>query len=295
MQYTKHKLLEIKTSKLVDSIFVWNYKTNFIWKWIEFVSYKEYDSNDDFKNIDFIKSENEWKILVKVYQEERELSVYFIIELNETFVDSWLSFDKIDIVYEILYLMWLSAIKSWDKVWMYVFDWLNQDFNISKKWKSNFINIVNNIENYLNYYNKKEWYFDFIKNIVSKQKRIDKRRWLNYFNTLKIKNSLVFYLTDNLDFDLKELKILCSKNDLILCNIFNSIENNLNWKWILWVNKTDENIYIDLDNEKKVEKYIELRNEKINFLRNFIYRNWWKYLFFDENVNIYREFFRLFK
>ena len=55
MLKTKHKALELKTKTLVDSLFIWNYKTKLKWKWIEFADYKEYDYWDDVKNIDFIK------------------------------------------------------------------------------------------------------------------------------------------------------------------------------------------------------------------------------------------------
>ncbi len=312
MLKNKHKLLELKTSSLVDSLFIWNYKTNKNWRWIEFSTYKEYDFSDNVKNIDFVKSDKEWKILVKLYEEERELSIYFIVDINETFSNSWLWFDKKDIVFEILYLIWLSGIKSGDKIWAFIFDENNYKINIAKKWKQNFVNIVNIVDNFIENKNINKWIFNnIISNILDKYYMVEKKiksknklenlninnikKWINYFNSLKIKNSLVFYITDTLNIDSKELKILCVKNDLVFCNIFNSFENDLNWFWISWFNEWNQNLFLDLDNKKKINEYIDLRIWKINDLKKFILKNWWKYILLDETKNIYKEFYNIFK
>ncbi len=276
----KHKLLELKTKALVDSLFIWNYKTNKKWRWIEFVDYTEYDYSQDVKNIDFLKSEKEWKTLVKLYEEERDLSVYFVINLNETFYSDLFGNKKIDLVYEIVYLIWLSAVKAWDKVWAYIFDWYNKKIDFAKKWKQNFINIVNDLNN-----------FKINTNFISNEKI----GWLSYFNSLKINNSLVFYLTDKLEIDNKNFKILSLKNDLIVCNVFNSFENDLNNKWLVWFNKNDNNLFLDLDNKKKISEYKKLRENKIHDLKRKTIKNGWKYVLLDENKTIYKELSKLFK
>jgi hypothetical protein len=53
---------------------------------------------------------------------------------------------------------------------------------------------------------------------------------LKHFNSLKIKNNLVFLFTSDLEIDDKQLKIAALKNDLIICNIFHSFENSLEGK-----------------------------------------------------------------
>jgi len=277
----KFKLLELKTRALVDSLFVWNYKTKIKWKGIEFVDYKEYDFSDDVKNIDFLRSEKEWKTLVKLFEEERDLSIYFIIDLNNTFFTELLDVKKIDILYELVFLIWFSAIKQWDKVWAYIFDSENKKLNLAKKWKQNFINIISDIEKFSQNISKNDIWWNSKK--------------LKYFNSLKIKNSLVFLISDNLDIDNKQLKILWIKNDLIVCNIFNSFENDLNSKWLMWFNKWENNIILDLDNKKKVLEYIELRKEKIKIFKRKVIKNGWKYVLLDETKNTYKEFSKLFR
>lgn len=292
----KHKLLELKTSKLVDSLFIWNYKTKHKWRGIEFVDYKEYWPEDNVKNIDFIRSANEWKTLVKLYEEERELSVYFILDLNENISSENIYNNKMDIFYELYYLIWLSAIKQWDKVGAFIFNESLKKLHYAKKWKQNFINIIKDIEliwsnNFANSF------FSNIKTLFSRNKKTNSmiNSWLNYFNSLKIKNSLVFYFTDKLDIEKKQLEILSLKNDFIFCNIFNSFENNLEWKWISWLSNWNESLFIDLDNIEKKEKYIKLRKEKINNFKKTIRKTGSMYLLLDETKNVYKEIYKLFQ
>jgi hypothetical protein len=50
---------------------------------------------------------------------------------------------------------------------------------------------------------------------------------------LKIKNSLVFLFTSELDIDEKILKIAALKNDLVICNVFHSFENSLDSNYMV--------------------------------------------------------------
>lgn len=286
----KHKLLEIKTKALVDSLFVWNYKTKYKWKWIEFVDFKEYNFWDDIKNIDFIRSAQEWKTLVKLFEEERELSIYFLIDIKSNFFQEIFWVKKIDLIYEIIYLLWFSALKQWDKIWALVWNSENKKFFHSKKWKQNFINIINFIE----WFKKQNTFLDFIKNKFSKNIN-SQNTLLKYFNSLKVKNSLVFYFSDNLDIDEKDLKTLSIKNELIFIPIFSSFENNLSKNWVLWINNWKDSLFIDLSNKEKKDKYLKLRNEKLLSIKKKIRKNSWKFLIIDETKNIYLEIFNLFK
>ena len=146
----KQKILEIKTNKLVDSLFVGNFKTHFKWNWLEFADFREYNYWDDIKNIDWLTSEKEWKTLIRLYEEERELSIYFIIDTDENFDFEFDWKSKFDIIEELIYLIWFSSIKWGDKLGLFIYNSSKKDFLIARKWKSNFINIVNKSREYIN-------------------------------------------------------------------------------------------------------------------------------------------------
>lgn len=286
-----NKTLELKTKKIVDSLYVWNYKTNFKWNWLEFIDFREYDFWDNVKNIDFLKSEITNKTLVRVYEEKRDLSVYFVIDLSDSFFEKYFSEkSKFDILLECFYFVWLSAIKSGDN-FGWVLNYKKNKIFPAKKWKQNFVNIIKYLENINLEINKKNNFISELKNLFNKKENNFTNN-LSYFNKLHIKNSLVFFFTDKIDFDLKDLKIISNKNDLVFCNIFNSFENNLDWKGFIWVN--DSSLKIDLNDKEKIEKYKNLREEKILNLKKNLNKYKAKYLWLDETKNIQKEFYKLF-
>jgi hypothetical protein len=66
------------------------------------------------------------------------------------------------------------------------------------------------------------------KNNINKIKDFNINKLFSFFNSLPIKNSLVFLLTDKIEeIDDKYLKIQSIKNDFIYINIFDNFENNL--------------------------------------------------------------------
>jgi tRNA pseudouridine-54 N-methylase len=56
----------------------------------------------------------------------------------------------------------------------------------------------------------------------------DLEKSFDKIKTKRIKNNLVFILTDKTEFDLKKIKFLNQNNDIILINIFDKFENELN-------------------------------------------------------------------
>ena len=306
----KQKLLEIKTNKLVDSLFVWNFKTNFKWNWIEFIDFREYNYWDDIKNIDWLVSEREWRTYIRLYEEERELSVYFIIDSDENFdfkypsKETLLQYDnksKYDIIEELLYLVWLSTIKWCDRLGLFIYNSDKKDFIYAKKWKLNLLNIINKSKEYIfskrskHIFHPKNKLFSFFRKKWELLKKYKKDNTLETFNSLKIKKSLVFLLTTKTDIDDTNLKVLALKNDLIVCNIFHSFENTLYWEWIKWFNNIDKSLHIDISNDSKRQEYIKFRKEKIKNFKRKILKLWWKYLYIDEKSNIYKDLFKLMK
>ena len=284
----KHKLFDIKIKTLVKSLFIWNYKTNKKWSWIEFSDYKEFNYGDEYKNIDFIKSSIEWKTLVKTFHEERELSAYFVIDLDETFFNSSDSIKKIDTLTNALNIFWNNIIKQWNKLWYFI-NYKNKTYFLSaKKWINSLIQLINVLNNIY----KENNIFYKIKNIFIKN-NTKKINTLNYFNSLKINKSLVFYFTNKTEIEAKTIKLLSVKNDFIFCNIFNSFENNLNGEKIVWLSNKSKSTYIDLNNKKLVEEYKNLRKNKINKLKILINKFSGRYLLIDENTDIYKELFLL--
>lgn len=274
------KKLNLKINRLVDSLFVWNYKTAFKWRWLEFSDYRLYDENDDAKYIDFLASAREWKLLIKRFEEERELTVFFLLDLSET-MNFWEEKTKIDTLIETFYILSFSANKNNDKIWAIIFNENGFEFIKPWKWIKNIHKILEIIQ----------------KNNIKKIADFEVNKLITIFNNLPIKNSLVFLLTDKIwEIEDKNLKISSLKNDFIYINIFDFIENNLiEDDWIFRFKDKFKTFFINLRDKQKVLKYRELRKTKIkNFakkLNNFKI----SYLHLDNKTNIFSKLLVFFK
>ncbi len=81
------KKLEVVTKELVSSSFVGNYKSAFKGRGLEFEGYREYSPTDDASLIDWKASvRSGGKLLVKEFVEERNLTVYFLVDASDSMV-----------------------------------------------------------------------------------------------------------------------------------------------------------------------------------------------------------------
>ena len=275
------KKLHLKINRLVDSLFVWNYKTAFKWRGIEFADYRAYDENDDAKFIDFLASFKEQKLLIKRFEEQRELSVYFLIDTWKSMQFWYKNTKKIDTLIETFYTLSLAWIKSNDMIWWLLFNDDSFEFIKAKKWIKHILNIVSKIK----------------KNDFKKVDNFDINTSLKYFNNLPIRNSLVFLLTDKIDGFLdKNLKILWIKNDVVYINIFDYFENNLeDTDWIVRLKDKFKTFFINLNDKQKVLEYKKLREKKLKFFKYKLKSFNLSYLLIDNSMNVLSKLLYFFK
>ncbi len=275
------KKLHFKINRLVNSLFVWNYKTAFKWRGIEFADYRVYDENDDAKFIDFLASFKEQKLLIKRFEEQRELSVYFLIDTWASMQFWYKDIKKIDTLIETFYTLSLAWIKSNDMIWWLLFNDNSFEFIKAKKWIKHILNIVSKIK----------------KNDFKKVDNFDINTPLKYFNNLPIRNSLVFLLTDKIDSFLdKNLKILWIKNDVVYINIFDYFENNLEDNYgIVRLKDKIKTFFINLNDKQKVLEYKKLREKKLKFFSHKLKSFNLSYLLIDNSMNILSKLLYFFK
>ncbi len=274
------KKLNLKINRLVDSLFVGNYKTAFKWRWLEFSDYRLYDENDDAKYIDFLASAREGKLLIKRFEEERELTVFFLLDLSET-MNFWEDKRKIETLIETFYILAFSANKNNDKIWSIIFNDNWYELIKPGKWIKNIHKILEIIE----------------KNNIKKIPDFWVNKLITIFNNLPIKNSLVFLLTDKIwEIEDKNLKISSLKNDFVYINIFDFIENNLlEDGWIFRFKDKFKTFFINLRDKQKISKYRELRKNKIKDFAKKLNNLKISYLFLDNKTNIFSKLLVFFK
>ncbi|MDR3111696.1 MAG: DUF58 domain-containing protein [Elusimicrobiota bacterium] len=139
------KQLEIKSSKIVNEIFAGQYKSVFKGQGMEFAEVREYQIGDDFRNIDRNVTARHGKPFIKLFCEERELTVIFIIDvsLSQNFGSS----DKLksEISAEIAALLAFSSLKNNDRVGMLTFTDKVEKVFPPCKGKNNILRIINEV------------------------------------------------------------------------------------------------------------------------------------------------------
>ena len=195
----KVRYIEIKTRGLVNQIFSGEYHSVFKGRGIEFSEVREYQYGDDIRTIDWNVSARLNHPYVKVFEEERELTVMLVVDLSRSGGFGSATQLKNEIATEICAVLAFSAIKNNDKVGLLLFTDRIEKFVPPKKGRAHILRII--------------------RELLSFQPMgtgTDIRKALEYFNHVSKKRSIAFLISDFIDdgYD-KILRIISRKHDVI--------------------------------------------------------------------------------
>ncbi|MDR0822859.1 MAG: DUF58 domain-containing protein [Endomicrobium sp.] len=139
------KRLEIRSNKLVNEVFAGQYQSVFKGQGIEFAEVREYQIGDDFRNIDRNVSARYGKPYIKLFSEERELTVIFLIDISASQYFGSSDRLKSEISAEVAAILAFSALKNNDRAGMLSFTDRVEKIIPPKKGKNNILRIINEI------------------------------------------------------------------------------------------------------------------------------------------------------
>lgn len=142
----KHiKQLEIRSNKLVNEVFAGQYQSVFKGQGIEFAEVREYQIGDDFRSIDRNVTARHGKPYVKLFSEERELTVVFLIDISAS--QRFGSTDKLksEIAAEVAAILAFSSLKNNDRIGMLSFTDKVEKIITPRKGKNNILRIISEI------------------------------------------------------------------------------------------------------------------------------------------------------
>ena len=117
----KVRYLDIKTRKIINELFGGEYHSAFKGRGMNFSEVREYSYGDDIRNIDWNVTARMRKPFVKVFEEERELTLMLIVDISASgYFGSGENFKR-EIAAEIGALLAFSAVKNNDKVGLILF------------------------------------------------------------------------------------------------------------------------------------------------------------------------------
>jgi uncharacterized protein (DUF58 family) len=191
--------IEIRTKGLVNEVFSGEYHSVFKGRGMEFSEVREYQIGDDIRNIDWNVTARFGHPFVKVFEEERELTVMLMVDLSGSLVFGSVEKTKQRIAAELTSILAFSAMKNNDKVGLILFTDHVEKFVPPRKGRSHVLRIIREILSF-----------------QPQGKQTNIKAALDRFNHTIKKRSITFLLSDFMDEGYESiLKILGKKHDLI--------------------------------------------------------------------------------
>ena len=248
----KVRQIEIRTKNVVNDFFGGDYHSNFKGRGMTFSEVREYVPGDDVRSIDWNVTARTGKPHIKIFEEERELSVLILIDVSSSGVFGSKKDLKIDLGVEIAAMLSFSAIKNNDKVGLALFSDKVEKYIPPKKGKKHVLRLITDIINH-----------DF----ENSNKRTSIKTAIDFANKISKRKSVIFLISDFIDDNFwNELKFLNFKHDVVGLQIYDSYERNFPNIGLINIHdsETGENTWIDTTSKKNRDKFQKNSNEKLD-------------------------------
>ncbi len=204
----KVRQIEIKTKGLSKHIFSGEYNSAFKGRGMSFSEVRDYQYGDDVRNIDWNVTARTGDPFIKVFEEERELTLMLIVDISKSTLFGTRTQTKSELITELSAVLAFSAIQNNDKVGAILFSNEVEKYIPPKKGKKHILRIIREI-----LYHETSHAETNIKNA------------LEYFNNIQKKRSIAFLLSDFMDTNYEaSLNISARKHDLIGIHIHDQAE-----------------------------------------------------------------------
>ncbi len=144
----KVRKIEIKTKGLSKHIFSGEYHSAFKGRGMSFSEVREYNYGDDIRNIDWNVTARTGDPHVKIFEEERELTVMLVIDVSQSSYFGTYDRFKSELITELSAVLSFSAIQNNDKVGLILFSDRVEKYIPPKKGKSHILRIIRELINY---------------------------------------------------------------------------------------------------------------------------------------------------
>lgn len=237
----KVRKIEIKTRGLSKHIFSGEYHSAFKGRGMAFSEVREYQFGDDIRNIDWNVTARFNHPYIKVFEEERELSVILLVDISASGSFGTVTQFKKDLITELCAVLSFSALQNNDKIGLILFSDKIEKFIPLKKGRYHVLRIIRELLEF-----------------KPESNRTDISIALRYLINVIKKRGIVFILSDFISKDFEEpLKIASKKHDTIAINIFDQRESELPNVGLIYAqdNETGELVWIDTSSVAVREKH----------------------------------------
>ncbi|MDD6641343.1 MAG: DUF58 domain-containing protein [Bacteroidales bacterium] len=244
----KVRRVEIKTRGLSRNIFAGEYHSAFKGRGMTFSEVREYQYGDDVRNIDWNVTARFRRPYVKVFEEERELTVMLLVDVSASLDFGSGNCLKRDVMTEMAATLAFSAMLNNDKIGAIFFSDQIEKYIPPQKGRKHILYIIRELLNF-----------------EPQSRRTDMAFALRHFTNVVKKRCTAFLISDFLDtkpYD-DELLIASRKHDVIVLRVYDRREAELPSVGLMKVKdaETGERIWIDTDDRRWRMMYKNLWDE----------------------------------
>lgn len=242
----KIRKIEIKTRGLSSNIFAGEYHSAFKGRGMTFSEVREYQYGDDIRDIDWNVTARMGHPYVKVYEEEREMTVMLLVDVSRSRLFGAVGEEKREMIAEIAATIAFSAISNNDKIGMLFFSDKIEKFIPPQKGKKHILFLIREL-------------LDF----TPENPGTDIGVALRYFTDAQKKRSTTFLISDFIDSHdfSRPLSIAARKHDLIAVQVYDRRDASL----------PDVGMMRVADLETGADRWIDTSNKKVRRA----YDRWW--------------------
>ncbi len=237
----KVRKIEIKTRGLSNHIFAGEYHSAFKGRGMTFAEVREYQYGDDVRSIDWNVTARFGHPYIKIFEEERELTVMLLIDVSGSRDFGTVTRLKMDVVTEVAATLAFSTIQNNDKIGVIFFSDKVEKFIPPQKGRKHVLHIIREM-------------IDF----KPQSTRTDLSEALRYFTNAIKKRSTAFLISDFIDAGFeKELTIANRKHDVVALHVYDIRETEMPDVGLVKLKdaETGERIWVDTSDIRLRKSY----------------------------------------
>lgn len=247
----KVRKIEIKTRRLSDHIFGGEYHSTFKGRGMTFSEVRQYQFGDDVRNIDWNVTARYNEPFVKVFEEERELTMMLVVDVSGSGLFGTRQSFKKDIITEVAATLAFSATQNNDKIGLILFSDVIELYIPPKKGRSHVLRIIRELLEF-----------------EPKSQKTDVSKALRFLSNVMKKKAIVFLLSDFLAEDYEQtLKITSGRHDLTGIRIYDAMEEELPNLGIVQMQdeETNKRILVDTSSRSVRNNYNKYYKERVDY------------------------------
>ena len=255
----KVRRIEIHTRSMVNNLFAGEYHSVFKGQGMEFAEVREYERGDDVRTIDWNVTARVGRPFVKIFDEERELTVLLVVDASASGAFGSVDQLKGEIGVKISALLAFSAIENNDRVGLVIFTDEVEVFVPPKKGRRHVLRVIREL-----------LYFQ------PRGRRTSISTALEYLDRVIHRRSVVFLISDFMDTDYdRALQRLRRRHDLIAINLVDPRERELPSTGFVSLHdaETGEMVVVDSNSEQVRTAYARAAARAAEQQRQFFRRS----------------------